>query len=433
MRTLFSGISRGTERLVFEGSIGLSEWERMRCPMQEGAFPFPVKYGYCTTGVVEDGPAHLVGSRVFCLHPHQDFFNVPITALASIPDEVPVRRATLAANMETALNAVWDSGAGPGDRIVVVGAGVVGLLVASLAARLPDAAVTAIDVDESRLPVAAALGAGFARPEHAPADADVVFHASASGLGLDTAINCAGLEATIVEMSWYGDKPVQAQPRRRLPQPPVEARLLAGRPRLGRPAAALGLSPAHAGSTAAVGRAGARCAGGRGDRLRGCAARAAANICTGGARSCPSYPLSATLIALESAMYAVEVRDRIMIAHSLPDPFFGPAQKMHGATFVVDVAFFREALTQQNVVVDIGAALEVLNKTLKPLAYQNLDALPQFKGKLTTTEFLCRYVFDAMAKAAKDGALGDDGKGLAKIRVTLHETDLARAFFEGPV
>jgi threonine dehydrogenase-like Zn-dependent dehydrogenase len=210
VRTLFSGISRGTERLVFEGSIGLSEWERMRCPMQEGAFPFPVKYGYCTTGVVEDGPAHLVGNRVFCLHPHQDVFNAPITALASIPDEVPVRRATLAANMETALNAVWDSGAGPGDRIVVVGSGVVGLLVASLAARLPDAAVTAIDVDESRQTVAAALGAGFARPEHAPADADVVFHASASAAGLQTALNCAGLEATIVEMSWYGDKPVQA-------------------------------------------------------------------------------------------------------------------------------------------------------------------------------------------------------------------------------
>ena len=209
VRALFSGISRGTERLVFEGGIGQGEWERMRCPMQEGAFPFPVKYGYCATGVVKDGPAHIVGNRVFCLHPHQDFFNAPITALASIPDEVPVRRATLAANMETALNAVWDSGAGPGDRIVVVGAGVVGLLVASLAARLPDAAVTAIDVDESRRPLAAALGAGFARPEHAPVEADVVFHSSASAAGLQTALNCAGLEATIVEMSWYGEKPVQ--------------------------------------------------------------------------------------------------------------------------------------------------------------------------------------------------------------------------------
>ena len=132
-------------------------------------------------------------------------------------------------------------------------------------------------------------------------------------------------------------------------------------------------------------------------------------------------------------MYAVEVRDRIMIAHSLPDPFFGPAQNLHGATFVVDVAFYREKLTTKNVVVDIGAALEVLNKTLKPLAYQNLDALEEFKGVLTTTEYLCRYVFDAMAKAAKAGALGEDGNGLAKIRVTLHETDLARAFFEGPL
>lgn len=129
-------------------------------------------------------------------------------------------------------------------------------------------------------------------------------------------------------------------------------------------------------------------------------------------------------------MFSVEVRDRIMIGHSLPDPFFGPAQAMHGATFVVDVAFFREALTRHNVVVDIGAALDVLHKTLKPLNYQNLDALPQFAGVLTTTEFLCKYIFDAMAAAAKAGALGEDGKSLAKIRVTLHETDLARASYE---
>jgi len=132
-------------------------------------------------------------------------------------------------------------------------------------------------------------------------------------------------------------------------------------------------------------------------------------------------------------MFSVEVRDRIMIAHSLPDPFFGPAQNMHGATFVVDVAFFREQLTNQNVVVDIGAALDVLSKTVKPLAYQNLDALPQFKGVLTTTEFLCKYIFDAVAKAAREGALGAEGKALAKIRVTLSETDLARASYEGPV
>jgi 6-pyruvoyl-tetrahydropterin synthase len=132
-------------------------------------------------------------------------------------------------------------------------------------------------------------------------------------------------------------------------------------------------------------------------------------------------------------MFSVEVRNRIMIAHSLPDPFFGPAQNMHGATFVVDVAFFREELTKQKVVVDIGAALDVLGKTLEPLSYQNLDVLPQFKGQLTTTEFLCKYIFDRIAKAAQTGALGEDGKTLSHMRVTLSETDLARASYEGPI
>jgi threonine dehydrogenase-like Zn-dependent dehydrogenase len=211
VRTLFSGISRGTERLVFDGAIGRSEWERMRCPMQEGAFPFPVKYGYCAVGIVEDGRADLLGRNVFCLHPHQDVFQVPTDRLALIPEQIPPRRATLAANMETALNAVWDSGAGPGDRIVVVGAGVVGLLVACLTARLPGAAVTAIDPEEGRRPLVEALGAAFATPGRSPGEADVVFHASASGAGLDAAIGCAGLEATIVELSWYGDRPVDVR------------------------------------------------------------------------------------------------------------------------------------------------------------------------------------------------------------------------------
>lgn len=132
-------------------------------------------------------------------------------------------------------------------------------------------------------------------------------------------------------------------------------------------------------------------------------------------------------------MFSVEVRDRIMIAHSLPDPFFGPAQNLHGATYVVDVAFYREQLTAENVVVDIGAALSVLSETLKPLGYQNLDVLPQFKGQLTTTEFLCKYVFDCIAEAAASGKLGVEGKTLSRIRVTLSETDLARASYEGPI
>jgi len=211
VRTLFSGISRGTERLVFNGAVSQSEWERMRGPNQEGAFSFPVKYGYCATGVVEEGPPQLIGCTVFCLHPHQDYFNVPASALVPVADGVPARRATLTANMETALNALWDGGAGPGDRIVVVGAGVVGLLVTSLSARLPGAEVTTIDVDESRRPVVESLGGRFMRPDEALQDADIVFHASASAAGLATAINCAGLEGTIVEMSWYGDKPVAAE------------------------------------------------------------------------------------------------------------------------------------------------------------------------------------------------------------------------------
>jgi 6-pyruvoyl-tetrahydropterin synthase len=132
-------------------------------------------------------------------------------------------------------------------------------------------------------------------------------------------------------------------------------------------------------------------------------------------------------------MFSVEVRDRIMIAHSLPDPFFGPAQGLHGATFVVDAAFFSEALNEHNVVVDIGAAAAALHDALAPLAYQNLDALPQFSGVLTTTEFLCKHIFDRLAEAARAGALGKDGHGLARLRVTLHETDLARATYEGPL
>jgi NADPH:quinone reductase-like Zn-dependent oxidoreductase len=211
VRTAFSGISRGTERLVMGGTIGRQEWERMRAPMQEGAFPFPVKYGYCATGTVEEGPAALRGRTVFCLHPHQDWFVAPVEMLAPIPDDVPARRATLAANMETALNAVWDSGTSAGDRVVVVGAGVVGLLVAFLAARLPGAEVTVVDIAADRRGIAEAFGARFESPDAAPADADVVFHTSVSAAGLNTAIDCAGMEATVVELSWYGDRDVPAR------------------------------------------------------------------------------------------------------------------------------------------------------------------------------------------------------------------------------
>jgi NADPH:quinone reductase-like Zn-dependent oxidoreductase len=206
VRSLFSAVSRGTERLVMNGLVPQGEWARMRAPLQEGDFPFPVKYGYCAVGTVEIGPPELSGRTVFCLHPHQDWFDAPQGMLALVPDDVPARRATLAANMETALNALWDSDAGPADRIVVIGGGIVGLLAGWLAARLPGATVTLSDVDPSRAEMARHLGMAFAPPDSLPRDADVVFHASASEAGLAAAIGCAGVEACIMEMSWYGEK-----------------------------------------------------------------------------------------------------------------------------------------------------------------------------------------------------------------------------------
>ncbi len=210
VRTQYSGISRGTERLILSGSVPPGEYERMRAPLQEGSFPFPVKYGYCAAGIVEDGPQGLLGKSVFCLHPHQDVFNAPIDMLVPLPEGLSTRRATLAANMETALNALWDSAAGPGDTIVVVGAGILGLLVASLAAGIPGTNVTVDDPITERAPLAASLGANFAHPDNAPANADVVFHTSASAHGFNTAIACAGLEATVIELSWYGEKSIPA-------------------------------------------------------------------------------------------------------------------------------------------------------------------------------------------------------------------------------
>jgi threonine dehydrogenase-like Zn-dependent dehydrogenase len=211
VRTLYTGLSRGTERLILSGHVAPAEYARMRAPLQEGEFPFPVKYGYCAVGTVEIGPPALMGKTVFCLHPHQEAFNAPARMVSVVPDAIPAKRATLAANAETALNALWDAGAGPGDRIAIVGAGVVGLMVASIASRLPGSDVTVIDVDAGRRPIVEALGARFITVSDAAAArarADIVVHTSATPAGLDTAIALAGFEATIVELSWYGDKPV---------------------------------------------------------------------------------------------------------------------------------------------------------------------------------------------------------------------------------
>ncbi len=208
VRTLVSGISRGTESLVFRGGVPVSQHQAMRCPFQAGDFPAPVKYGYASVGIVERGPPDLVGRRVFCLYPHQDRYLVPVVAVVAVPDEVPTERAALAANMETALNGLWDAAPRLGDRIAVVGAGVVGSLMAALAARLPGTCVELIDIDAGRAPLAAAMGCRFALPDAAQGDADLVIHASGAPAGLATALRLAGFEATVLEMSWYGDAAV---------------------------------------------------------------------------------------------------------------------------------------------------------------------------------------------------------------------------------
>jgi hypothetical protein len=203
IRALHSALSRGTEALVYNGRVPATEFERMRAPHMAGAFPFPVKYGYSIVGRVESGAPH--GQLVFALHPHQTMFTLPATAVTPLPDNIPPQRAILAANMETALNAVWDGAPGPANRVAVVGAGVVGALVAYLCGRLPGAQVTLIDIDPSRAALAKGLGVEFAAPANAPQDCDVVFHASGTGAGLTTAISLAGDEAKVIELSWYGD------------------------------------------------------------------------------------------------------------------------------------------------------------------------------------------------------------------------------------
>ncbi len=208
VRTLYSGVSRGTEALVFQGRVPASEAQRMRAPFQVGEFPAPVKYGYASVGEVTAGPAELVGRCVFCLHPHQEHYVVPCEALAVLPAAVPAQRAILAANLETALNGLWDAGVAPGDRISVIGAGSVGCLAAWLAQRVVGCEVELIDINPGRAAIARALGVAFADPARARPDADVVLHASGTQQGLVLALRIAGFEATVLEMSWYGDRAV---------------------------------------------------------------------------------------------------------------------------------------------------------------------------------------------------------------------------------
>lgn len=206
IRACFGSISRGTESLVLNGKVPPSEFQAMACPYQDGSFPFPVKYGYSVVGIVEGGPAELVGRAVFCLHPHQSQFVVSASDIHCLPQSLPPRRAVLAANMETALNVIWDAGILPGDRVVILGAGVVGLLTAFLATQIVGTEVRLADINPDRNSVASALGIAFISPAEAPPDCDVVINVSASSEALDVALECAGYEGRIVEASWYGDK-----------------------------------------------------------------------------------------------------------------------------------------------------------------------------------------------------------------------------------
>ena len=208
VRTLFSGISRGTEALVFRGGVPASQHHTMRAPFQEGDFPGPVKYGYLNVGFVESGPPDLLGQTVFCLYPHQTRYVVPAAAVTVVPEDVPARRAVLAGAVETALNALWDGAPLPGDRVAVVGAGMVGACVARLLARSLSVRVTLVDTNDARADLAAALGTAFARPPEAPRDLDLVFHTSATAAGLQLSLDLLAPEATVVDLSWYGDAPL---------------------------------------------------------------------------------------------------------------------------------------------------------------------------------------------------------------------------------
>lgn len=208
IRTLHSGVSRGTETLVFRGGVPESQHHTMRAPFQEGDFPGPLKYGYLNVGVVESGPPNMLGRNVFCLYPHQTRYVVPASAVVALPDDVPPRRGVLAGTVETAVNALWDAAPLVGDRIAVVGAGMVGCCVARLAAAIPGTEVTLVDVDPSRADVAARLGVGFAVPADAPAQQDIVVHTSATSAGLRRSLELLAPEGNVIELSWYGDAPV---------------------------------------------------------------------------------------------------------------------------------------------------------------------------------------------------------------------------------
>ena len=408
VRTVRSGISRGTETLVFRGGVPASQYAAMRAPFQEGDFPGPVKYGYLNVGVVEHGPPELRGRTVFCLYPHQTAYVVPARSVVVVPEGVPVDRAVLAGTVETAVNALWDAAPLIGDRVTVVGGGMVGCCVARLLARIPGTRVTLVDVEPGRADVAAALGVDFALPADAAGGRDLVVHTSATSAGLQLSLGPA-------RAGGHGHRPQLVRRRRRHAVPgrgfPLPSTRHPGEPGGGRRAGA----PRNPDDEPTVSRLALdllarsrpRCAPHRSLPLR----RAARGDAAAGVRRSAGALPRRHLRRRRARVFSVTIRDHMMVAHSLRGAVFGPAQRLHGATYVVDATFRAEDLDADSIVVDIGRATEELQAVVSALSYRNLDEEPEFAGINTTTEVLARVVADRLAARVQAGAFGEAARG----------------------
>ena len=374
----------------------------MRAPFQDGEFPGPVKYGYLNVGQVEQGPPPLVGRTVFCLYPHQSVYVVAADAVVPVPDAVPPARAVLAGTVETAVNALWDAAPLVGDRVAVVGAGMVGCCVARLLAGLPGTQVTLVDVDPARAEVADALGVSFALPDDAPGERDLVLHTSATAAGLQRSLDLLVGEGTVIDLSWYGDTAVTLS--------------LGGAfhsRRLGVRASQVGqVAPARRSTRSLRDRMGLALELLRDPAfdvlLTGSSPFAElpdvmTRLASGELAGPVSHDLLRRGMTTVSGVFSVTVRDHIMIAHSFQGEVFGPAQRLHGATYVVDAAFRRAELDADNIVVDIGLATEQLHAVLAELTYRNLDDEPAFAGVNTSTEWLALVIADRLAARVHDG------------------------------
>ena len=375
VRALYSGISKGTEMVVHHGAVPPRVAKQMRAPNQEGDFPGPVKFGYLSVGVVEEGPEGWTGQRVFCLNPHQDRYVVALDALTKIPDDVPSRRAVLTGTVETAVNALWEAGPRLGDRVAVVGAGLVGGVVATLLRTFPLERLQLVDLDPGRKQLADELGVDFAHPDDASADCDIVFHCSASQEGLARSLQLVGDEGDVIEMSWYASREVTV---------PLGEDFHARR---------LSIRASQVGVVARARRHRRTCA----DRLD-----------------------------LAVSLLKDPVFDAFLTGTSSFADLPAAVQGLRGATFVAEVTFRRRALNQDAIVLDIGAAGTIIEEVLAGLNYRNLDEHPDFAGKLSTTEALAEYIARAVAEKVETS---DDGRQLAGIDVTLRENPDAWATY----